>query len=480
MSERRLHLVLSGGGVKCISYAGAIARLVQEGFSFASVSTVSAGTFIGAWLCAGVDPSSIEETLIDTDLSNLLGGAPRPTRGLRRWFPVLREWRAWPFSLYSQEGIVQYFEQLVPPGLTLGELRIPFATAGVDLINDRILVYSHESHPDMLASDAVRIAMALPLLFPPHQSERRLVVDASIASNSPVWLAVESGDTLPIVVLKPSPQRSLEPPASLDAYIARIMESGVMSRDHYILSQVPRVHVVEIETGELRFDQFDITREQRQALISRGEDAAAEAVSTLAEATQAVSPSREPTPPSRRPVHDAEPAGESSDQRAERYGTQKMRAFVGTLSMNVRHRVFLSYSKEDLDWLDLLRTRLYPYVRNSDVTVWDDTQLQPGTRWEDQIREALRTTKVAVLLVTPNFLASDFIVNEELGHFLHAQETEGLVIIWIAVSAGAYDQVGLSAIQAANNPERPLDTMKEAERNQVLDLICRQILRAVS
>jgi predicted acylesterase/phospholipase RssA len=43
-----VHLVLGGGGVRCLSYAGALNRLYENGFRFSSVSCCSAGTFIGA------------------------------------------------------------------------------------------------------------------------------------------------------------------------------------------------------------------------------------------------------------------------------------------------------------------------------------------------------------------------------------------------------------------------------------------------
>jgi predicted acylesterase/phospholipase RssA len=465
--DKKVHLVLSGGGVKCISYAGAIATLSQRGFSFASVSAVSAGTFIGAWVCAGVEPEAIEETIIETDLSRIVGGRPRPTSGIRRWLPVFRQWWRYPFALYQQERLVEYFNQLVDPGLTLGQLRIPFATAGIDLINDRILVYSKESHPAMPAAEAVRIAMALPLLFPPHRSERRIVVDASLASQSPVWLA-SNADALPIVVLKPTKRQDLEPPATLDAYITRMIESGVGSRDHYILSQMPRVHVIEIKADDVRFDQFDLSREQRRGLINRGEDAAAREIPRIGE--------QRPAPHPRRRLGRTG----SVDQRAEQYGEEKMRAFVGNLSTQVRNRVFISYSRRDEEWLKQLQVGLRPYVRNEAITVWDDTHIAPGMRWREEIQKALQNTKVAVLLVTPDFIASDFIVEEELAYFLHTQETEGLVILWVAVSAGAYDQVKLTEIQAANDPQRPLDMMEQGERNRALDQICKQVHRALS
>jgi class 3 adenylate cyclase len=144
-----------------------------------------------------------------------------------------------------------------------------------------------------------------------------------------------------------------------------------------------------------------------------------------------------------------------------------------------RRDVFVSYSHKDRPWLEKLQIHLKPYLRSGSVSAWSDTQIRPGQRWQKEIEEALASARVALLLVSPNFLDSEFIASRELPPLLAAAGREGLSILWVPLSASSYDETELGGYQAALDPERPLDTLSPADQNLALVKLCKAVKSAL-
>lgn len=136
--------------------------------------------------------------------------------------------------------------------------------------------------------------------------------------------------------------------------------------------------------------------------------------------------------------------------------------------MVARTQVFVSYSHADSEHLLRLKVHLRPYERQSLLEVWSDTQIRAGQQWKKEIEAALGRTAVAILLVSADFLASDFVAENELPPLLAAAKIEGVKIMPVILKPCAFLATEtLSVYQAVNDPAKPLVALSEADRELV-------------
>jgi CheY-like chemotaxis protein len=140
--------------------------------------------------------------------------------------------------------------------------------------------------------------------------------------------------------------------------------------------------------------------------------------------------------------------------------------------------VFVSYSRKNKNWLDKFSPNLKVLADNNQLTIWDDTKIKSGAKWRDEIQKALSTAKVALLLVTPDFLASEFIKNVELPELFNAAKKRGLTILWVAVMPSLYEVTYISEFQSANDPSKPLANLAPAKARLEILQICKKVLEA--
>lgn len=132
-----------------------------------------------------------------------------------------------------------------------------------------------------------------------------------------------------------------------------------------------------------------------------------------------------------------------------------------------RTSVFVSYAREDAKWLEKLRVHLKPLQRDDAVVVWDDTQIKAGENWKVRIAAALKSAKVAILFVSAEFLASDFIHASELPPLLAAADQEGAQILPVIVGHSRFEKTGLADYQAVNALSEPLRGMAPSDEDLV-------------
>jgi hypothetical protein len=141
-----------------------------------------------------------------------------------------------------------------------------------------------------------------------------------------------------------------------------------------------------------------------------------------------------------------------------------------------RTKFLISYSHQDSAWLERLRVHLKPLERDYGAEIWDDTKIQTGSKWREEIRRALESARVAILLVSADFLGSDFIANDELPPLLKAAEEDGTFILPLILSPSGFKRhEALSEFQAFNDPSKPLVSMSRGEQEAVFEKVAEHV-----
>ena len=97
------------------------------------------------------------------------------------------------------------------------------------------------------------------------------------------------------------------------------------------------------------------------------------------------------------------------------------------------------------------------------VEYWEDTKLRGGDKWRDEITAAINKANVAILLVSTDFLASDFIANDELPPILRKAVIGGTRVLPLIVAPCAFEVSEISDFQAINSPDRTLADLTNDE-----------------
>lgn len=197
-------LIFEGGGMRGIAYAGALAELQKRGFldSLNSVGGTSVGAITAMMLAAGFTPLEIENEIAQVkprkfnDGTVLFFGGPTRLRTRYGWYKGKRITH-WLGNLLEKK--------LGNAEITFGQLheqnRPSLYVTGTSLNNQRVLVFSHETYPNMKVRDAVRASMSIPFFFKPitidsggHVLKKPIngfcdiVVDGGFIANYPIDL----------------------------------------------------------------------------------------------------------------------------------------------------------------------------------------------------------------------------------------------------------------------------------------------------
>lgn len=134
--------------------------------------------------------------------------------------------------------------------------------------------------------------------------------------------------------------------------------------------------------------------------------------------------------------------------------------------------LFIVFAQEDAEWRASISRMLTPGIGDARVEWWDESRT-------GDIRKALDAADVALLLVSPAFLASKFMQDDALPSLLRDAFDEGVTVLWALLSQSAWKTTPIAEFQAVSSTTEPLDTLPAARRDEELARIADKVIAAV-
>lgn len=142
--------------------------------------------------------------------------------------------------------------------------------------------------------------------------------------------------------------------------------------------------------------------------------------------------------------------------------------------------VFIGYSHRDKRWKERLVRQLSVLEREGLLAIWDDALIQAGDDWLPAIEAAIAEARVAVIMVSADFLDSEFVRSREVPALMERRRREGLRVIPLIARPCPWQSVPwLAAIQARPSGGKTLAGLGGARAEQVLADLAQEILTLV-
>ncbi|MGE5221274.1 MAG: patatin-like phospholipase family protein [Omnitrophica WOR_2 bacterium] len=306
--EKRVDLVLEGGGVKGVALVGALAALEDNGYIPQNIAGTSVGAIVGALLAAGYTAVELREIMLDEfDFRRLRD------LGVEGQLPLVGK----PLNLLLNLGIyegkvfekqmetwldakgVRTFRDLMYEGEDAEEsdvYRYKLQVITSDLTAKRMLVLPRDAHllgrkPDrMKVAQAVRMSMSVPIFFEPvrikdHKQVKHYLVDGGMLSNYPIWLfdspGIPAWPTFGLHLVNAFQFTGLTdriPPIAtsrgsrtlLSSYLMAMAMTALEAHDWQYIEQENFARTIPIPTDGVGIIDFNIPRNRKVKLFKDG------------------------------------------------------------------------------------------------------------------------------------------------------------------------------------------------------------------
>ncbi|WP_421085511.1 TIR domain-containing protein [Priestia sp. MF3] len=119
--------------------------------------------------------------------------------------------------------------------------------------------------------------------------------------------------------------------------------------------------------------------------------------------------------------------------------------------------IFFSYSHEDESYRKQLEKHLAIMKRQGIINGWSDRDINAGDEWKTSISDKLESAKVVLLLISADFLASDYCYDIEMKRALERHDSGEAKVIPIILRSCDWSGAPFSKLQALPTEAKPID-----------------------
>jgi hypothetical protein len=126
-------------------------------------------------------------------------------------------------------------------------------------------------------------------------------------------------------------------------------------------------------------------------------------------------------------------------------------------------KIFFSYSKHDREYLDQLLRHLAGLRRQGKILPWSDHDILPGEEWDEEVKRQLAEADIILLLVSADFLATDYIWNVEITTAMERHERGEARVIPVVLRACEWSNLPFSKLNGLPGKANPVNSFPDRD-----------------
>lgn len=131
--------------------------------------------------------------------------------------------------------------------------------------------------------------------------------------------------------------------------------------------------------------------------------------------------------------------------------------------MEQKVEIFFCYARKDQTLLNDLKTHLMPMVREDLINMWHDADISPGIEWEEEINNHLHRAHIILLLVSADFIASDYCYGIEMKRAMERHKHREVRVIPIILRPVDWIRAPFAKLQALPAEALPVTSWSRYE-----------------